>query len=46
MLHSIGCLIRARQEERVIETSEAPGCMFNIVRDVRYCKVVLVANQA
>jgi hypothetical protein len=46
MLRSIGLLIRARQEERVIQTSEAPAVMFNIVKDVRYRKVIVAANQA
>jgi hypothetical protein len=46
MLRSIGRLIRARQEERIIQTSEAPSMMFNIVKDVRYRKVVVAANQA
>jgi hypothetical protein len=46
MLWSIGRVIRARQEERIIETSVAPGCMFNIVKDVHYRKVVVAANQA
>jgi hypothetical protein len=44
MLRSIGRLIRARQEERIIQTSEAPSMMFNIVKDVRYRKVVVAAN--
>jgi hypothetical protein len=30
----------------VIETLEEPGAMFNIMKDVRYHKVVVAANQA
>jgi hypothetical protein len=44
MLQSIRRLIRARQEEQEIETSEEPGTMFNIMKDVRYRKVVVAAN--
>ena len=46
MLRSIGQLIRGRQEERIIEASKEPAFLFNIVKDVRYWKVVVVANQA
>jgi hypothetical protein len=46
MLRAIGRLIRARQEERIIETSIQPAVMFNIITDVRYRRVVLAANQA
>jgi hypothetical protein len=46
MLRSIGRLIRARQEERVIETSEEPSVMFNIMKDIRYRKIIVAANQA
>lgn len=46
MLRAIGRLIRAHQEERVIQTSEQPASPFYIIADCRYRAVVVAANQA
>jgi hypothetical protein len=46
MLRAIGRLIRAQQEERIIEGATMPHVMFNIMTDVRYRSVLIATNQA
>ena len=46
MLRAVGRLIRARQEQRVVETSVAPAVRFSILNDVRYHRVVVAADEA
>ena len=42
MLQSIGRPICTRQKKHIIEASKERACLFNIVKDVRYQKVVVV----
>jgi hypothetical protein len=46
MVRSIGRLIRARQEERIIETLIELPVKFHILHDVRYAPVRVDADQA
>lgn len=44
-MRAVGRLIRGREEERTIHTLEKPAVKFDIMKDVRYAKVVHAANR-
>jgi hypothetical protein len=46
LIRAIGKLIRQRQEQLVIETSNAPIIPFDIFTNVRYRHVKLVGDEA
>jgi hypothetical protein len=46
MFRAIGRLIRARQEQRIIESSVLPPSKFQILSDMRYLRAKIAADQA
>lgn len=46
LLRAIGRVIRAREEQRCVETSSKPAVPFNILTDPRFQRVKLAANEA